>query len=834
MRTQWRWLVGVVAVFIGATSSTAHVPHDRVTWLQLIDDGEGGRRAFALVRSRLYRSADGLVFERAHRGVTCNGYQPAAGAAPGGAGAHVVVACDRQLYRSDDGGLTFQAQATSEIYPRQIRLSPGFASDRSLILTGPGNRVALSRDGGASLTTLRVRAGATALAWAGARPLIGSKIGALATMDERERLLPLGQLPNAQTITALAHGSVDEEEVVFAGTASGRVYRLSVQSGEIAPLAALDGPVAALSFVVDARGPLLGAVTDERGVFLSRDTGASFVHHGRGILRSSQSTDYEQASFYDLSLSAAGEVWVGTFTGLYRAEVAALEDPERPLVDKRFVRSPLSHGHVVGLGLVEATGDGPLAWLSLYGGGLHRLSLAPGATGRPIMGHPDLPTTRLGTSAAQGSVVLASSYSRVILSSDAGEHWRTQPMRPPPGTMRALKRRVWKGAERQMPGLHRALRRVLLDTGGGELDGTPLAAAISPTVDRDQTLFVGVAPYGLLRSQDLGETFAMVWDGEGTSPRSIAASPRFADDGVVWIASSAGVFRSDRRGRRPTPCWDEAPPERPLLAFADDGAAGLVFLGAGDGLYVSADACGRWQKLDVGSDNAPIAGLAVSPAFVHDHTFFVQASGLTLRRCTLEVSSDAVACVDLGRSFLLSPVAHRDGNVLLALSPAFAADGIVVAVDDATVHVSHDRGTTFVPTVLDRRYEVELLKVDWFNSPLWTEGPWVLGRDHPAWPMGTVLIADHPGAQLAGDFVGTALRVLGERGPDGGRANVWLDGALVERIDTYASHEESGATLWAWQGREVARHRLVIEVLGESERRATGSRVTIDAIDVVR
>ena len=101
------------------------------------------------------------------------------------------------------------------------------------------------------------------------------------------------------------------------------------------------------------------------------------------------------------------------------------------------------------------------------------------------------------------------------------------------------------------------------------------------------------------------------------------------------------------------------------------------------------------------------------------------------------------------------------------------------------------------------------------------------------------------GSLTAGDratftFTGTGVRWLGELGPDnGGIARVFLDGAFIKEVDTYAPspdpahHAIFQAEHFKATGLADASHTLAIEVTGQQDPAAARATVVVDAFDVI-
>ena len=103
------------------------------------------------------------------------------------------------------------------------------------------------------------------------------------------------------------------------------------------------------------------------------------------------------------------------------------------------------------------------------------------------------------------------------------------------------------------------------------------------------------------------------------------------------------------------------------------------------------------------------------------------------------------------------------------------------------------------------------------------------------WSEGSGAYINSAGAQATFSFTGTSVKWVGARGPWGGIARVFLDGALVAGMaDTYASAEQfqQNAILFSAQGLAAGSHSLMIEVTGTKNAASTDTIVAVDAFDV--
>jgi hypothetical protein len=97
----------------------------------------------------------------------------------------------------------------------------------------------------------------------------------------------------------------------------------------------------------------------------------------------------------------------------------------------------------------------------------------------------------------------------------------------------------------------------------------------------------------------------------------------------------------------------------------------------------------------------------------------------------------------------------------------------------------------------------------------------------------TAAVSTEALARVTHTFTGTGVSWIGFRGPQAGRARVFLDGIRVATIDAYASAEQLQAVLYTNSGLTAASHTLAIEVTGGKHVLATANYIVVDAFDVV-
>ena len=110
---------------------------------------------------------------------------------------------------------------------------------------------------------------------------------------------------------------------------------------------------------------------------------------------------------------------------------------------------------------------------------------------------------------------------------------------------------------------------------------------------------------------------------------------------------------------------------------------------------------------------------------------------------------------------------------------------------------------------------------------------WILDNRDKAYNQGVSAESNTVGAQATFTFTGTGIRWIGARGPQTGIARVFLDGAFVQDVDTYALTEGPQHTDFAATGLAAGTtHMLTIQVIGKNPL-STNFWILVDAFDVV-
>jgi photosystem II stability/assembly factor-like uncharacterized protein len=151
------------------------------------------------------------------------------------------------------------------------------------------------------------------------------------------------------------------------------------------------------------------------------------------------------------------------------------------------------------------------------------------------------------------------------------------------------------------------------------LQGPPplvVALAISPNFIEDGILLAGTAEDGVYSSTDRGShwtpwNFGLI----DLNIFSMAISPDFTQDQMVFVGTESGIFRSKNGGRawRALPFPPEAAPVLSLGVSRDFASDNCLYAGTeANGLYVSTDRGQSWQASHLPENSSAVNAIAVS------------------------------------------------------------------------------------------------------------------------------------------------------------------------------------------------------------------------------
>jgi len=105
-------------------------------------------------------------------------------------------------------------------------------------------------------------------------------------------------------------------------------------------------------------------------------------------------------------------------------------------------------------------------------------------------------------------------------------------------------------------------------------------------------------------------------------------------------------------------------------------------------------------------------------------------------------------------------------------------------------------------------------------------------RSDPEVPRGGARFTTTAGDKLTLTFRGTSVTWQGGHGPDGGIANVQVDGGPVTPVDTYGPTQKFQEIMFSKTGLADATHTLTITVTDQKNPASIGTRIFVDAFDV--
>jgi hypothetical protein len=92
-------------------------------------------------------------------------------------------------------------------------------------------------------------------------------------------------------------------------------------------------------------------------------------------------------------------------------------------------------------------------------------------------------------------------------------------------------------------------------------------------------------------------------------------------------------------------------------------------------------------------------------------------------------------------------------------------------------------------------------------------------------------VSASPGAAMTWSFTGNQVRVIGAAGPDGGKADVYVDGARqLVGIDSWCPSMQTDGVLYYRNGLLPGRHTIRVVVLGERDGQSRGNRVALEGV----
>ncbi|MDY0086986.1 MAG: L,D-transpeptidase family protein [Coriobacteriia bacterium] len=175
-----------------------------------------------------------------------------------------------------------------------------------------------------------------------------------------------------------------------------------------------------------------------------------------------------------------------------------------------------------------------------------------------------------------------------------------------------------------------------------------------------------------------------------------------------------------------------------------------------------------------------------------------------------------------------APVAAFEPTASVSREPSTTAPeetGTVADAPDPTVSVA--------PSVVTPMSfgDADVVRAEESDTRLVRQGTWVAGATSAASAKGYAY-SKSAGASMTLHFRGTRIAWVAPVGPSYGRAETYIDGKLMNRVNLYAPEYAHQKVVWQLSGLADTAHTLTVRVTGQKDARSTGAIVVVDAFDV--
>lgn len=666
-----------------------------------------------------------------------------------GSGAPTVF-CDRYgcyLYRSDDHGVTFHQLwrlPTNFANITAIAVSPTFAVDGIVIVSTDDGRVHFSDTGGDFWASTLAPAVVTDIALSGD---FGS--------DGMAWMSTWGQ-------------GVQQVQFV-SGTPA---FAPAANFGD---LFVNDLELVAAPLSRDTQ--VLLCASKDAGLFASADGGYSWTRLPLSIQLSSQSTNHYTKVVASPTWSSDGRMFCGTYEGLMlgfehgQKWIETLINPTRSgrqvTVSPAYANDQTLFAGGYGQSLLRSRDRGQTWQTCGHGfecGSVYELAVSPDF--------------------ANDHIVLCSAIFGLRRSADGGDTWTRIDLQPQPNQPPA-------------PG------------GGWAI----FDIAFSPDFANDHRVYALSEMGAVYESLDAGVTWAFATVNPIQNPftYTMALSPTFAQDQTMFVAGR-GIYASSDAGRHFQWTYPHRIIEEGLAVPPDWPTTGEFYaLTAHFGFVILNNNGATSIQSNTGLDGYAPTAIALSPDFVNDSKIFVMTSG-----GGLYVSADR------GRTWSPAGLPREliANAKCLAVSPAFVTDHTLFAGVYAGHIASTDGGATW-------RLATDYESYDDSRDPWDRDGNWAAVSAAGSNIYG-VRQSSTAGDSMVLPFDGTGVILNVAVGPDRGMAQIWLDGIPYGLVDTYAPVAAGSSPVFTRTGLPSGLHVLSVQVSGSRNSQSQGNSIAID------
>ena len=212
-----------------------------------------------------------------------------------------------------------------------------------------------------------------------------------------------------------------------------------------------------------------------------------------------------------------------------------------------------------------------------------------------------------------------------------------------------------------------------------------------------------------------------------------------------------------------------------------------------------------------------VTAAAISPEYKKDKTILIVVKGKGIFRSE-----------DGGTSFSEWSTALIDDNhriKSIVYSPYYANDRKIYSVSHEDLFVSYDSGVHWDITERPVRYENHREVVDYIGS-------WKI-KNSENYSATKVSYTDVAGSEVSLAFVGTGIKWIGTRSESQGLARVYIDGDFMGDVDQYGNSKETMVESYTIDGLSYGAHSIRIKVTGKKRLKSLGSRIEVDAFDIL-
>ena len=214
--------------------------------------------------------------------------------------------------------------------------------------------------------------------------------------------------------------------------------------------------------------------------------------------------------------------------------------------------------------------------------------------------------------------------------------------------------------------------------------------------------------------------------------------------------------------------------------------------------------------------NAYIGAIAISPNYRKDKRIII-----IFRRGLFESVNGGISFHPINTNL----IENNHAVTRIQFSPAYATDKTIYSASEEKLFRSTDGGDTWEVIKVPIRYEDR-------NDYISYDEHWerLRGEDFSAM---TASHSDIAKSKAMFNFVGTGVKWIGTKSNSQGIAKVYIDGEFKATVDQFSDNRDVMVTSYRATNLLHSNHSIIIELTGAKNPKSTGSRVELDAFDVL-